>query len=112
MTRHDVDPAAAYVKDVLDIYRRALGTTGRVRSSDRRLAEELCRRGVSVSTVESALLLATLRRLVRPSEKTPLAIVRSLAYYEAVIQEVHAEPLDPGYVLYLKSKLARTLHSH
>jgi hypothetical protein len=80
-----------------------------VRSSDRRLAEELYRRGVSVETVEYALLLATLRRLVRPRDKGPLPIVRSLAYYRSVIDEVHRAPPDPGYALYLKRKLDRTL---
>lgn len=101
--------APGYVKAVLDLYRHANGTMGHVRSSDRRLAEELYRRGVSVATVEHALLLATLRRLVRPPEKDPLATVRSFAYYEAVIEELHTTPLDPGYVAYLRAKLARTL---
>lgn len=107
MTRPDTDPA--YIKAVLDIYRRAIGTTGVVRSSDRRLAEELYRRGVRTETVEHALLLATLRRLIRPRDKDPLPIVRSLAYYQNVIEEVHRTPPDRGYALYLRRKLERTL---
>lgn len=107
MTRPDVDPA--YVKAVLDLYRRAIGTTGHLRSSDRRFAEDLYRRGVSVSTVEHALLLAALRRVIRPPEKPPLPTVRCFAYYEGVIEELHTTPLDPSYLGYLRHKLVRTL---
>lgn len=109
MTPQDVDPA--YVRAVLDLYRRAIGATGHVRSSDRRLAEALYRRGVAVATVENALLLATLRRLVRPAERAPLAVVRSFAYYQDVIEELHGQPLDPGHLAYLRGKLGRTVRS-
>lgn len=107
MTRSGVDPA--YLKAVLALYRTTIGTTGLVRSSDRRLAAELYQRGVSLQTIQDALLLATLRRLVRPRDKEPLATVRSLAYYRSVIDEVSAAPLDPGYASHLRRKLERTL---
>lgn len=41
---------AAYARAVLDAYRTTPSTTGHVRASDRRLVEELRRRGVSAET--------------------------------------------------------------
>jgi hypothetical protein len=107
VTLSSVDPA--YLTAVLALYRSTIGTTGLVRSSDRRLAAELYQRGVSLQTIEHAFLLATLRRLVRPRDKEPLPTVRSLAYYQGVIDELKAAPLDPTYASYLRRKLERTL---
>lgn len=52
------------------------------------LAAELCQRGVSVTVVENAFVLAATRRLVRPVGAPPLGAIRSLAYFLPVIKEV------------------------
>jgi hypothetical protein len=100
-----VDPV--YVRAVLDAYRCTAATTGHVRANDRRLAEELYRRGVLLDTVTDALLLATARRLARPSGAAPLGIVRSLSYFSQVIDELIAAPLTPDYRAYLAAKVVR-----
>ncbi len=101
----NIDPA--YVRTVLDAYRRTTATTGHVRASDRRLAEQLHRRGVPLDTVTGALLLATARRLARPSDAAPLGPVRSLAYFLPVIDELIAAPLAPEYRAHLAAAVGR-----
>jgi hypothetical protein len=98
-----------YVDHVLHLYRLTPGTTGRSRPADRRLALDLRARGVSLSLVEHALLLAAVRRTVRPLDATPLPHVRSLFYFMPIIEELLVEPLDPRYVSYLRDKLHRSL---
>jgi hypothetical protein len=94
-----------YVKQAIELYRRTPGTLGRPRPEDRRLAVELYVRGVSLSTLEQALLLAASRRCFRMPDAPPLAPIRSMHYFLPVIDEVLNRPLDPAYADYLKSKL-------
>ena len=55
-----------YIRQVLEAYRKTPGTMGTVRRPDRMLAAQLYQRGVSVSVIENALVLAATRRLMRP----------------------------------------------
>jgi len=96
-----------YVRQVLEAYRRTPGTTGTVRRADRLLAAQLNQRGLSVSVIENALVLAAARRLMRPAEALPLGTIRSLAYFIPVIEEVLVLPVNPDYFEYLRHKLAR-----
>lgn len=100
-----VDPV--YVCAVLGAYRKCVVTTGHVRASDRRLAEHLSRRGVPLETVTAAVLLATVRRLARPTDRAALGPVRSLAYFAPLIDELLAEPPAPAYLQYLAARAAR-----
>lgn len=94
-----------YIKQVVELYRKTPGTLGRAHREDRRLAAELHGRGVSLSTLEQAFLLAAARRCFRAPDAPPLAPIRSMFYFVPVVEEVLANPLDDGYVEYLKSKL-------
>ena len=60
-------------------------TPNRPRPLDRKLAQELFERGIEVSIVEAALLLASVRRLARDSSAPKLSPVRSLHYFLPVI---------------------------
>ena len=96
-----------YVQRVLDLYRDTPGTSGRVRVADRRLANSLYRRGIPLSTVRAALLLTVSRRTFRSSpDAEPLPTIRSLHYFQHVIQELIDKPLPDGYLTYLCWKLA------
>ena len=53
-----------YVRKVLEAYRNTPGTCGNLRRSDRMLAIQLYQRGVPLRTVENALVLAAVRRLI------------------------------------------------
>jgi hypothetical protein len=98
-----------YVRKVLDAYRQTPGTTGSVRRQDRLLAAHLHDRAVPLKTVENALILAAARRLLRPADATPLATVRSLAYFQPVIDEVQELKVSDDYFQHLRRRLDRLL---
>ena len=95
-----------YVQRVLDLYRDTPGTAGRVRPADRRLANTLYQRRIPISTIRAALLLAVARRTFRSLDAEPLQTIRSLHYFQHVIQELLDEPLPDDYLDYLCWKLA------
>jgi hypothetical protein len=49
------------------------------------------------------------RRHNRPSGLLPLPLVRSLAYFSPVIDEILRQPLPPTYLDYLRSKAVRLI---
>ena len=65
-------------------------------------------RGVPLETVENALILAAARRSMRPADAPPLGIIRSLAYFSPVIEEVLQLKVGQEYFQHLRSKLRRT----
>jgi len=100
-----------YVRQVLEAYRKTPGTMGTVRHADRLLAAQLYERGICVSVIENAFVLAATRRLVRPADASPLGTVRSLAYFLPVIEEVLDLRVSPDYFQYLRYQLARMAQS-
>jgi hypothetical protein len=96
-----------YVRLVLEAYRTTPGTCGHLRRPDRLLAIELYQRGVPLEKIENALALAAARRMIRPADATPLAVVRSLAYFKPVIEEVLEMEVSEEYFLYVRQKLQR-----
>jgi hypothetical protein len=98
-----------YVRQVLEAYRKTPGTMGTVRRADRMLAAQLYERGLSVTVIENALVLAAARRLMRPADAMPLGTIRSLAYFLPVIEEVLELRVGPDYFQYLRHKLERVV---
>ena len=96
-----------YIRRVLEAYRKTPGTMGTVRRPDRVVAVQLYQRGVSVSVIENAFVLAATRRLMRPADAPPLSTIRSLAYFLPVIEEVLGLRVSPDYFRYLRHKLER-----
>ena len=96
-----------YVRGVLEAYRKTPGTMGTVRRPDRVVALQLYQRGISVSVIENAFVLAATRRLMRPANAPPLTTIRSLAYFLTVIEEVLGLRISPEYFQYLRHKLER-----
>jgi len=96
-----------YVRRLLEAYRATPGTCGAVRRPDRLLAAQLHQRGVPIEAVENALVLAASRRLVRPADAPPLGVIRSLAYFSPVIEEVLQLDVSPEYFRYLRHGIAR-----
>lgn len=101
--------AAEYVRRVLAAYRATTGTSGVVRQPDRAFALSLYTRGVPLRAVENAFVLAAARRLARPNDAAPLGVIRSLAYFEPVIDEVLHSTVSQGYYDYLRHRLPRYL---
>jgi len=77
------------------------------RAQDLSCARRFYDDGIPLPVVESALLLASLRRLVRPIDAAPLPPIRSLAYFRPVIDELLNQPLPDGYFDYLRLKLKK-----
>jgi hypothetical protein len=96
-----------YVAAVLTQYADLPDTPLRPSPPDQALARKLHRDGVPLPLVESALLLATLRRLTRSVDLPPLPKIRSLAYFLPVIEELQQQPLSDGYLDYLRLKLRK-----
>ncbi len=71
------------------------------------LAGQLYQRGVSVSVIENAFVLAATRRLMRPADAPPLGTIRSLAYFLPVIEEVLGMRVSPEYFQHVRRKLER-----
>jgi hypothetical protein len=96
---------ALYVSSVLTLYVDLPDTPLRASAQDQWLARKLHEQAVPLSLIESALLLASLRRLVRPADVPPLPRIRSLAYFQPIIAELQQQPLPHGYLDYLRLKL-------
>jgi hypothetical protein len=96
-----------HIRWVLEAYRKTPGTMGTVRRPDRLLAAQLYQRGVSLTVIENAFVLAAVRRLTRPADAPPLGTIRSLAYFLPVIEEVLGLRVSPDYFQYLRHKLER-----
>ncbi len=95
-----------YIRTVLDAYRRTPGTTGVVRRDDL-LAAALYDRGVSVTAIENALILAASRRIFRSPDAVPLQPIRSLYYLLPVIDEVLQLHISQDYFRYLQFHIDR-----
>ena len=100
----DSDPAL-YVAAVLTLYVDLPDTPLRASIPDQRQARIWFDRGVALEVVETALLLACLRRTVRPAGVPRLPRIRSLAYFQPVIEELREHPVAGGYLQYLRLKL-------
>lgn len=95
----------AFVASVLNLYLDLPDTPIRYNSNDRAFAQRLNERQVSLPVVEAALLVASLRRLLRPQDLPPLPRIRSLAYFQPVIDELLDQPVPDSYLQYLRLKL-------
>lgn len=98
---------AAYIGAVLVLYVDLPDTPMRYSPTDLALARKLHHEGVPLAVVESAFLLASLRRSIRPADSPPLPKIRSLAYFMPVVNELQQQPLLSGYLDYLRLKLAK-----
>jgi hypothetical protein len=100
---------ALYVAAVLSLYVDLPDTPLRASVPDQRQARTWFDCGVSVELIETALLLACLRRHARPTDVPPLPRIRSLAYFQPVIEELREHPAPDGYLEYLRLKLRSIL---
>jgi hypothetical protein len=101
--------ANSYLAAVITLYLELPETPLRASLADQALARRLDKNGVPLKIVESALLLGSLRRLIRPKEAPPLSPIRSLAYFLPVIDELTENPSPENYLDYLRLKLQQTM---
>ena len=98
---------AAYVAALIMLYIDLPETPLRPGPQDQSAAHKLYQQGVPLPLAEGALLLASLRRLLRDHDRPPLPPIRSLAYFQPVIAELQQQPLPDGYLDYLRSKFQK-----
>lgn len=94
--------ALAYQTGIIALYLDLPDTPLRVSVSDQQQARRWWERGVPLPLVETALLLGSLRRLMRPAEAPPLSAIRSLAYFGPVVEELLQVPVSDSYRYYLQ----------
>lgn len=97
----------SYVGTLLSLYQHLPETPLRPSSRDLLCALQLQQRRVPLALIESAFLLASLRRLLRPPDAPPLPPIRSLAYFQPVIEELLHTPLPDTYIEYLRHQMQR-----
>jgi hypothetical protein len=99
------DSLTPFVSKVLTLYLELPETPLRTTLYDQQRAAELQLRGVPLDLIEAAFLLGSLRRLLRSPGALPLSPIRSLAYFQPVIDELLSCPLSNSYIGYLRSKM-------
>lgn len=97
--------SALYVSAVLMLFVDLPDTPLRTSVADQRQARLWFDRGIPLELLETALTLASLRRRARPTDALPLPRIRSLAYFQPVVEELLENPAPAGYVQYLRLKL-------
>ena len=98
------DPQA-YLRALTQVYFGLPETPRRLSRYDRQVALQWFHQQIPLPVLEAAFLLASARRTCRPPQARPLGPIRSLAYFQPVIEEVLQNPLPAVYVAYLRSKL-------
>lgn len=94
-----------YLEAVLSTYAEMPETPMKTTAGDRKTARGLLERRVPLHTVQTALVLGSVRRLARPPEYPRLQPVRSLAYFLPIIEELLESPVPNDYGFYLRAKL-------
>ena len=97
--------AESYVRTILRLYQNLPETPAQPNSRDCLCAYQLQQRGVPLALIESAFLLGSLRRLLRPHGAPSLPPIRSLAYFQPVIEELLHTPMPDTYIDYLRHKM-------
>jgi hypothetical protein len=101
-----LDPhAQQYVHAVLSLYQQLPETPTLPSSRDRLHAHQLQQRGLPLSLIETAFLLGSLRRLLRPPDAPALSPIHSLAYFGPIIEELLHNPVPDTYIEYLRHKM-------
>lgn len=96
-----------YVLAVLTIYIELPDTPFSASPLDEAWARLFYQRGIPLPVIEAALLLGSLRRRGRLPDAPPLAGIRSLAYFQPIIEELSRTPVSDSYRAALRLKLQR-----
>ena len=94
-----------YVAETLKLYLELPETPRKANTNDRITAAGLYERSIEMTAIESAFLLASVRRLGRSPDLPPLSPIRSLAYFLPVIQEILDKQVGDDYLKYLRMKV-------
>ena len=99
--------ASAYVAEVRRMFREPACVQGRFGPADERLAADWQRAGVSLATVQRAILLGSVRKSMSLLDRPDGEPVRSLRYFASLLQEVRTESFPASYWQHLVFNLRR-----
>ncbi len=99
--------ASAYVAEVRKLFQAPACVQGRFGSDDERLAADWHRAGVSLATVQRAILLGSVRKSMSLLDRPDGEPVRSLRYFASLLEEVRTESLPASYWQHLEFNLRR-----
>lgn len=98
---------AEYVNRVIELYVDAPDTADVPRQADWSIAAAMYDAGISIDVVELAFQVAFLRRYLANLERDGYSpLIRSLAYFRAVIHSLSPAEHDPAYMAYIASSYA------
>ena len=95
----------AYINAVVRNYVRLPGTPLRASRRDRLLAAAFYDRGIPLTVVWAAFVIAAARWAIRGPQQRRLETIRTLYYFAPAINEILALSPEPGYVHYIAAKL-------
>ena len=96
-----------YRQMLVDLYLRLPETPRRLSRFDLYLVRQLGERQIPLPVIETAFLLATVRRAASRPDALPLGPIRSLHYFLPVIDELLAHPVPESYPNFRSSELFR-----
>jgi hypothetical protein len=97
--------AVVYEMAVIALYVDLPETPRRASAGDQLQARRFFERRVPLPVIETALLLGSLRRLQRPAAAPRLPPIRSLAYFQPVVEELLQAPVSDSYRAYLQRQM-------
>ena len=98
---------AAYVARVRGMFRQPACVQGEFGPADERLAADWHRAGVSLETLQRAILLGSVRKSMTLIDRPDSEPVRRLAYFESLLEEVRSESFPVAYWQHLEFNLGR-----
>ena len=96
-----------FVLAVLELYSQLPDTPDNASPADEACVRRFYQRRIPFGVVEAALLLGSLRRRCRPPDAPPLAGIRSLAYFQPIVEELLHTPVSDSYRATLRLKMQR-----
>jgi len=96
-----------YALAVLSVYIELPHTPTRASPLDEAWARRFYERGIPFSVMETALLLGSVRRGTRSADAPPLPGIRSLAYFQPIIEELLRTPVPDSWRASLRIKMQR-----
>jgi hypothetical protein len=101
------DTPEFYVLAVLTFYIELPDTPASASPLDEAWARLFLQRGIPLVVIETALLLGSLRRRARLPDAPALAGIRSLAYFQPIIEELSRTSVSESYRATLRLKMQR-----
>ncbi len=96
-----------YVASIRESFLALECTTAKFGGGDIRKAMEFEKRGVSLETVQDALITGACRKFASWLDGRMSAPIVSLAYFEDIVLEMEDHPLPPGYRDYLNMQMKK-----